>query len=136
VAGGAPADGCTILVVEDDPDIRQAITALLDDDGYRVVAKADGAAALEWLRVGPLPCLVLLDLRMPVMDGSVFLAELRATPALQALPVCVLSADPAPAPPGATYSLRKPVAATALLRVLQRLGCRTHGGGAQPGRSV
>jgi CheY-like chemotaxis protein len=127
-SSGCPPEGCSVLIVEDDPDIRQAIASLLQDDGYTVAAKADGAEGLEWLRttVPRGACLVLLDLRMPVMDGGAFLTELRATPELKDLRVCVLSADPAPAPPGADYVLRKPVAASALLRVVERL-CRAHG---------
>src|SRR4051812_13801829 len=67
---GAPGARCSVLIVEDDPDIRLAISSLLEEDGYRVMAKADGAEGLAWLlEAAALPCLMLLDLRMPVMDG-------------------------------------------------------------------
>jgi CheY-like chemotaxis protein len=126
---GAPGSRCSILVVEDDADIRQAITGLLEEDGYAVVAKSDGAEGLDWLRAtDTLPCLVLLDLRMPVMDGTSLLNEVRATPALHGLPVCVLSADPAPPPPGANHVVQKPVTGASLMRTVQRLCCRIHGG--------
>jgi CheY-like chemotaxis protein len=90
-----------------------------------VFTRADGAEGLEWLRTSAnRACLVLLDLRMPVMDGGAFLTEVRATPALRDLRVCVLSADPTPAPSGADFMLQKPVTAAALLRVVERLCTR------------
>jgi CheY-like chemotaxis protein len=126
---GAPGARCSVLIVEDDPDIRLAISSLLEEDGYRVMAKADGAEGLAWLlEAAALPCLMLLDLRMPVMDGTSLLNEVRATPSLKALPVCVLSADPAPPPTGADHVLQKPVTAASLMRIVQRLCCRAHGG--------
>src|SRR4051794_20685348 len=105
----APEARCSVLVVEDDPDIRQAIASLLEDDGYRVTARADGAAGLDWLRrAADPPCLVLLDLCMPVMDGGALLKELRGSASLRHLRVCVLSADTSPALPGADHVLQKP----------------------------
>jgi CheY-like chemotaxis protein len=124
---GASGSRCSILVVEDDPDVRLAITGLLEEDGYEAVAKANGAEGLAWLREAARPCLMLLDLRMPVMDGTSLLNEIRATPSLRGLAVCVLSADPAPAPAGADYVLQKPVTAASLMRTVQRLCCRVHG---------
>ena len=128
-AGSDSRPRCSVLVVEDDPDIRQAIASLLEDDGYPVITAVDGAQGLAWLRAAPSldACVVLLDLRMPVMDGGAFLTEVRATPSLKDLRVCVLSADPAPAPAGADYVLQKPIAASTLLRVVERL-CRVQGG--------
>jgi CheY-like chemotaxis protein len=126
---GASGTRCSVLIVEDDPDIRLAIAGLLEEDGYQAVSKADGAEALAWLReASPRPCLMLLDLRMPVMDGTSLLNEVRATPSLHGLPVCVLSADPAPPLGGADWVLQKPVTADSLMRIVQRLCCRLHGG--------
>jgi CheY-like chemotaxis protein len=124
--GGTARSRCSVLVIEDDPDIREAIASVLEDDGYCVTAAADGAEGLAWLRSGDGSdaCLVLLDLRMPVMDGAAFLKEMRALPGLEALRVCVLSADPAPTPPGADYVLQKPIGASSLLRIVDRLCSR------------
>ena len=59
----------SILVVEDDPDVRRALTELLASEGYKVTATADGGEALETLRAGLRPAVILLDLMMPNCDG-------------------------------------------------------------------
>jgi CheY-like chemotaxis protein len=82
----------TILVVEDDPEIRESLCDVLGDRGYRVVAAANGQEALERLHESERPSLILLDLMMPVMDGAEFLAVLRNDPALATLPVVIVSA--------------------------------------------
>ncbi|GAB4217105.1 MAG: hypothetical protein OHK0022_59010 [Roseiflexaceae bacterium] len=83
-----------ILVVDDDQAIRETLTMVLEEEGYRVVSVAHGRAALDHLRHAAPPCLILLDLMMPVMNGWEFCAALRANAALSALPVLLLSADP------------------------------------------
>jgi CheY-like chemotaxis protein len=82
-----------VLVVEDDPDIRATLCEALEDNGYSAVGAANGAEALEYLRGGAEPpCLILLDLMMPVMDGQTFRTEQRADPQLANIPVVVISA--------------------------------------------
>jgi CheY-like chemotaxis protein len=81
-----------ILLVEDDFSIRETITELLEDEGFRVTCAANGAEALERLEVGEEPGLILLDLMMPVMDGSEFRRAQRTDPRLSRIPVVVLSA--------------------------------------------
>ena len=81
-----------VLVVDDDPDIREAMTAILEGEGYTVSEARDGAEALALLRGGNAPCLILLDLMMPVMDGWSFRAAQLADPALAEIPVVILSA--------------------------------------------
>jgi len=66
-----------VLVVDDDEAIRATVTEILEFEGYSVVAAADGAEALAAV-AAELPCLVLLDMRMPVMDGWDFAAALRS----------------------------------------------------------
>lgn len=83
-----------VLIVDDDKYIRNAIVAVLKVDGYAAVTAEDGAMALAILRarreeIG----VILLDLRMPVMDGVTFLAERAADPSLVGIPACVISAD-------------------------------------------
>ena len=68
-----------VLVVEDEPDIRDALSETLVDEGYEVVSASDGAAALNLLN-GQLPDLAVVDLMMPGMDGYAFLRECRAHP--------------------------------------------------------
>jgi len=85
-------DGRELLLVEDEPDTRAALEAVLRDEGYRVITAGNGAEALKALSSGAVhPELVLLDLLMPVMDGYTFLARRAADPALAALPVLVLT---------------------------------------------
>ncbi|HSP18059.1 MAG TPA: response regulator [Myxococcaceae bacterium] len=82
-----------VLVVEDDTDIRQALEEILEDHGFRAVGVRHGAEALEFLsRADELPCLILLDLMMPVMDGATFRDEQRRDPRIASIPVVLLSA--------------------------------------------
>ncbi|NTU79074.1 MAG: response regulator [Chloroflexales bacterium] len=83
-----------ILVVDDDAAIREALTSVLEEEGYQVQSAANGREALEILRAGgDLPSLILLDLMMPVMSGWDFRAAQQADPSLAHIPVIVLSAD-------------------------------------------
>jgi CheY-like chemotaxis protein len=65
-----------ILVVDDDPSIRDTVTAILESEGYPVATAVNGEEALRTLESDP-PSLVLLDMRMPVMDGWTFVRSLR-----------------------------------------------------------
>src|SRR5580765_7790969 len=87
--------GVSILLVEDDFDMRDALIPILEYAGHHVVGAANGREALEQLRAGPKPSLILLDLMMPVMNGTEFRAEQLRDPALASIPVVVVSADPA-----------------------------------------
>jgi CheY-like chemotaxis protein len=82
-----------ILVVEDDEDIRESLLDLLQDHGYDAIGARDGRDALNTLsHASPLPCLIVLDLMMPVMDGKAFREEQLKDPALSKIPVLVISA--------------------------------------------
>lgn len=81
-----------VLIVEDDLDTRETLGAALEAEGYEVALAAHGREGLERLAVSPLPCLILLDLMMPVMDGVEFLGALEADPTLASIPVVVVSA--------------------------------------------
>src|SRR3954470_12387725 len=83
-----------VLVVDDDPDIRESVRLVLEDEGYEVEEAADGAAALALLRAATTrPDVILLDLMMPVMNGWQFRAAQLADDDLADIPVIVLSAD-------------------------------------------
>ena len=84
-----------ILLVEDDFDVRDALIPILEYEGHRVVGAANGQEALDRLRSGAKPSLILLDLMMPGMSGTEFRAEQLRDPALASIPVVVVSADPA-----------------------------------------
>jgi CheY-like chemotaxis protein len=81
----------TILVVDDDPVVREGMRALLQCAGFLVLTAVEGAAALCHLRSGAAIDAVLLDLQMPGMDGPTFLAERRREAALASVPVVVCS---------------------------------------------
>jgi CheY-like chemotaxis protein len=81
-----------VLVVDDDPDQRGAIVIALEAEGYTAIGAADGLEALELLDSGIAPCLILLDLMMPEMDGVHFRMEQLKRPALADIPVIVVSA--------------------------------------------
>jgi len=83
----------TVLLIEDDYDVRETIAEVLGDEGYQVATAADGERALEQLRAGLRPMVILLDLMMPGMNGYQFRAEQLADPALAAIPVVILTAD-------------------------------------------
>lgn len=85
----------SIVVVDDEDDIREAVQVVLEAEGYRTAAAANGQEALELLRRGEQPpCLILLDLMMPVMDGWEFLKEIAEEPRLLSIPVAIMSAHP------------------------------------------
>ena len=86
-------DQRTIMVVEDDVDISDAIAATLEDRGYAVIVAMNGEDALHKLReTDKLPRMILLDLMMPVMDGWQFRAAQLDDPMLAEVPVVLLSA--------------------------------------------
>jgi two-component system, chemotaxis family, chemotaxis protein CheY len=81
-----------ILVVDDDPDVREVLQQFLTLEGYEVSTAANGREALERLHTGQLPGLILLDLMMPEMDGFAFRAQQRSDPALAPIPVVIITA--------------------------------------------
>jgi CheY-like chemotaxis protein len=80
-----------ILLVEDDIDIREEVAEFLRDEGYEVAIAHNGCEALELLRAGERPCMILLDLMMPEMDGWTFRAEQLKDPMLADVPVVIVS---------------------------------------------
>jgi CheY-like chemotaxis protein len=82
-----------VMVVEDDEEIREALLEILEEHGCEVVGAANGALALSYLKsTDSLPCLILLDLMMPVMDGQAFREAQVEDPALANIPIVVVSA--------------------------------------------
>jgi CheY-like chemotaxis protein len=110
-----------ILVVDDDADLRETLQLLLGDSGYRVTAVPNGLEALERLKTGARPALILLDLMMPEMNGWQFLERARADSILDAIPVVIMTArrkgtDLLPAP--SRDILHKPFDTEKLLRTI------------------
>jgi CheY-like chemotaxis protein len=109
----------TVLLVEDDDDLRESMKDVLELDGYAVVAAHDGQEALDAMDRIEHVCLVLLDLLMPRMNGWDFFARLRARADFVDVPVIVHSSAPSRAPQGVTRVLRKPVQLDRLLSVVR-----------------
>ncbi len=112
-----------VLIVDDDYDIRTSLRDLLEEEGYQASVVENGARAVERLRGGDAPCVILLDLMMPVMDGWTFLDRRRSDPALSSIPVVVLTAADEPLfPEGlpAGHCLRKPIDLPLVLEMVER----------------
>jgi CheY-like chemotaxis protein len=125
---GIAHDPHVVLVVDDDAAMREAMVAALASAGMRAVAAADGREALTALEGGAVePCLIVLDLRMPTMDGWEFREHQLRDRRLAAIPVVVVSsyADPRreATSMGALAGLRKPIEVEELSRLLA-VACR------------
>ncbi|MGE0547466.1 MAG: PleD family two-component system response regulator [Kofleriaceae bacterium] len=90
-SSGHVRQAISVLVVDDDPDIRETISEVLEDEGYSVVSAVNGADALDVLQ-SIKPSLILLDLSMPIMSGQEFRCRQLADPALAAIPTVVMTA--------------------------------------------
>lgn len=114
----------TVLVVEDTEDLRELFIDVLAGAGYSAQGAENGREALDVLATMPeRPCVVLLDMMMPVMDGAEFLNAIHADPKLAALPVVVVSAASTKMPDGVQKVMKKPVAIDALLDAVSEFCC-------------
>jgi two-component system, chemotaxis family, chemotaxis protein CheY len=109
-----------VLIVDDDPDLLDVTSFVIENEGMAVETARNGEEALALLGAGRLPGLVLLDLMMPVMNGWEFLAVVANDPLLQRIPIVVLTAAERARVPGATDVLGKPMDLQELLRVVER----------------
>jgi CheY-like chemotaxis protein len=114
-----------VLIVEDDTDIRETIEQVLADNDVPAIGAENGAVALERLRSDvELPCVILLDMMMPVMDGRTFRLAQQNDPTLSDIPVVVLTAHASGERSARELHvagfLRKPVDLQTLLEVIRR----------------
>ena len=109
-----------VLIVDDDPDLLDVTSFVIENEGMTVETARNGEEALALLATGRLPALVLLDLMRPVMNGWEFLTAVANDPVLRELPVVVLTAAEHAHVPGALEVLSKPMDLKALLRVVER----------------
>ena len=111
-----------VLVVEDDPDIREVMMAIVESEGHLAVPAENGDQALRLLRSGLHPCLILLDLMMPVKDGWEFRAEQNTDPSLASIPTIIVSAAGRQSMEALhpTAALEKPIDYDQLTRLLKR----------------
>ena len=87
-----PSTDKTILIVDDDQEFREALVEILRSEGYQVEAATTGLQAIDKLRWGLRPCLILLDMQMGVMTGWDFRSEQKRDPTLAAIPVIAMTA--------------------------------------------
>jgi CheY-like chemotaxis protein len=122
--------GMGILVIDDEISICDMLAEVLTDEGYGVVTASNGREAMNVLRQGnEPPCVILLDLMMPVMTGWEFRKEQQQDPALAAIPVVVLSAvqniKTEATALGAAAHISKPINFATLLDTVERY-CAAH----------
>jgi CheY-like chemotaxis protein len=114
-----------VLIVDDDADFREALALVLNLEGFQTAGAEDGAKALHFLGEGLRPDLILLDLRMPNVDGATFLRQLHAEGNGATPPVVVLSGEAKgqeeSSALGAEGFLPKPVEMAELFATVHRL---------------
>ena len=132
--GSCRTDGAraeTVCVVDDDCEVRESLRTLLQLDGYKVQTARDGQHALEQLRGGLRPCIILLDLMMPGMDGRHFRAEQLRDPELAQIPVVIFSRHHDPQENATSLApaavLRKPAHIDTVLQVVEAHCVRQYG---------
>lgn len=109
-----------ILIVEDDLHIRETLQTLLELEGYSVFAACNGQEGLDLLEQIPTPCLILLDLLMPVMNGMEFLEAKNRNDTLGSIPVCIVTGVMESKIPGTVGYMKKPVSFDALLNFVKQ----------------
>ena len=116
----------SVLVVDDDPNLVRLMSKFLALEGFAPVPASNGAEALKYLRGGGVANVILLDLRMPVMDGWTFRREQRGDPVLAGIPIVVLSGMESDGfeDMDAAASFHKPVSFPEVVTVVRRL-CET-----------
>lgn len=111
-----------ILVVDDDQGALEALSDILEYEGYSVMRASNGLQALERLHDSmPRPELIILDLLMPVMDGWEFRQRQKQDPELANIPVLVVTAIGTTAGIDAAHIIHKPIDVDALLRTVSQL---------------
>ena len=122
----APKD--TIMLVEDDDEARGLFAEILETEGFNVIGFSNGRDALEHLRKAALPCLMILDVQMPVMNGAELRSAMLQDRRLAKIPAVIVSAFAQPANTAnlsLAKVLRKPVDVAALLNVVRQY-CRAY----------
>jgi CheY-like chemotaxis protein len=120
VRGSQSLQHVSVLIIDDDPEARELLAALIEKAGYTVAAACNGQEALEVLHVIR-PELIFLDVIMPIMDGRQFRAEMRHHKELLEIPTVVMTGvDDEPLLDLAVVdTLRKPVRAKELMRLVE-----------------
>lgn len=109
--------GPTILIIDDDDDLREGLAELLEENGYQVEVAPDGQQGLDRLLRGARPAAVLLDIHMPHMTGIEVYAAMRGNAALAVTPVVFMTSDSSQAPAGVPL-VKKPFNVDRLLKLV------------------
>ncbi|MBI3543083.1 MAG: response regulator [Deltaproteobacteria bacterium] len=110
----------TIMIIEDEPAICDLLKRVLELEGYDTMVAPNGQAAIELLKTGPKPCLILLDNMMPVMSGTEFIKTISQDHLIATIPVAMVSAYEEPANVGhAKAFIKKPIDFDALLKFVK-----------------
>jgi CheY-like chemotaxis protein len=111
-----------VLVVDDEAEARDFLSQILEFEGFEVRSFPNGAEAWSYLVGAEEPCLIILDLRMPVMNGPQFRAAMLKDARLASIPVVVVTAlePPAAVDLSAVRVFRKPVDVDALIKVVRQ----------------
>jgi CheY-like chemotaxis protein len=115
----AAPSATSILIVDDELSIVEALSEILSWEGFSVITAANGRSALEELAKNPVD-VVLMDVMMPVLGGVEAVQQMKADPRLAAIPVVIMTAGPLPDGIDGSLAVRKPFELPALLRVLRR----------------
>jgi CheY-like chemotaxis protein len=111
----------TVLIVEDDQEIRETLKEIVAAEGYHTLEAQNGRVALDLIDRGNQPCLILLDLMMPEMNGWEFLEKRRQNAVIAAIPTVVVTAAGLGATPfGATSILKKPILLLELISLIEK----------------
>ena len=123
-----------VILVDDEPDIQEIVTLILEMDGYDVQCASNGEQALELLSAIPTPDLLIIDIMMPILDGWGLLAALRLNERTARIPVIVASASANREPErlGSARFMTKPLDCDRLLETVAAL-TRTHDAEPDPG---
>jgi two-component system, OmpR family, response regulator CpxR len=109
-----------ILLVEDDPDIQDALRQILEEEGFHVYCASNGAEAIRLLPQIPRPRVALIDLMMPVMNGWELVKQLKQSATLCQIPVVAVSAvNERDKPPGVDAFIRKPINVDKLIDIVR-----------------
>jgi len=122
---------CSVLVVDDDAEVREMLRMALEADGYLMAGVTNGREALHHLRSHAETCIIVFELQLPVMDGVDFRAAQLRDRSLAWIPVVVMSAaidgDHDARVLGARHFVRKPLDLDELRQTLRHIGCwRAH----------
>ena len=122
-----PGHRCSVLIVDDNADVRELVRIALQAEGYTVGCAANGRTALHHLRSHAETCVILLDLMLPVMDGAHFRAAQLQDRSLAWIPVILMSgaadADRRARALGARRLVKKPLDLDEVKRALSDVGC-------------